>query len=133
MTVLNHSPKNMSARPVSQAAADAEPADDRLFTEPTLAAPAYPAIELCATITYEGFTFDVTFRDTSIAAATEVLKRRGCQPAGAHQPSAPATNGATPTCPTHGKPMKLMTRPDRAGHTHWCTSKTDDGFCQERA
>lgn len=38
-----------------------------------------------------------------------------------------------PVCPVHGEPMKKMEKPDKNGSTHWCTKKTGDGFCKERA
>ena len=134
MTVLNHTPRNISAAPIGLVEAAQEPIEDRLFADAP-PAPPYPALTITTTvIDPDGFTWSVTFNDTPLAAAAAILQKRGCRPAGATSPSsAPATNGSAPMCPVHQKPMKPMTRPDRQRRTFWCTSKTDDGFCQERA
>ncbi len=132
-----------SLPPISQADAEQEPADDRLFSDPA-PTPTYPHLTLQTTvIDPDGFTWSVTFTDTPLAAAAAVLKKRGCVPASAPQAAAPApaTNGSTgngssatpPTCPVHGKPMKPMQHADKAGRTHWCTQKVGDDYCQERS
>lgn len=126
--------------PISQAAAEAEPESERLFGNDDVLPVAYPAITLRTTvIDPDGFTWQVTFADTSLAAAAAVLRKRGCVPAGgappALPPSAPhtTTHGGAPVCPTHQKPMKPMAHADKAGRTHWCTQKEGTGFCGERA
>jgi hypothetical protein len=43
--------------------------------------PPFPTIELETSVTVEGYTFRVTFRDTSLAAAMDALKKRNCVPA----------------------------------------------------
>jgi hypothetical protein len=91
--------------------------------------PTYPRIELETTVTFEGFTFRVTFRDTSLAEAIKVLQRRGCQPTTSPAVSQPApANGAPPICPVHNKPMKPSQK------SGWfCSQKVGDDYCKERA
>ena len=134
--------KTVDLPPITQA--DAEQERDRLFTEP-VPPPPYPAIELETVISYEGYTFRVVFRDTSIADAVSVLKKRGCIPVGA-APASPATNGraphfaddGTPTClngncSRHGKPM------EPSQHGGWYCKGKDartgnaKGYCEQIA
>jgi hypothetical protein len=126
--------------PISAADTSAESQADRLFAEP-LPPPPYPAIELETMVSYEGFTFRVVFRDTSIAAAAEVLKKRGCVPASA-APAPPSQANAghapmlsePPMCPQHApRKMKPMKHPSRQGHSWMCTFQYDTGdYCTER-
>jgi hypothetical protein len=125
---------------ITQADADAEPAADRLFTEPP-PAPPYPQIVLQTTVLHAGYTFVVTFNDTSLAEAVSVLQKRGCEPAG--QPQVKAMNGnghapmlsEAPMCPQHApRKMKPMKHPSRQGHSWMCTFQYDTGdYCVERA
>lgn len=119
---------------ISPEDAENEPEEERLFPSPPKT---YPQIELRTTVEYDGFTFEVTFRDTPIADAAAVLRKRGCTPATPPPPpsggAVQTTTGGVPICPIHKQPMKPMQHADRAGRTHWCTQKTDDGYCKERA
>jgi len=72
----------------------------------------------------------------SIPAAIERLRAAGVLDlVSTSRPAAPAPTVALAEkfCPVHADPMKPMSRPDRAGNTHWCTKKVSDGFCKERA
>lgn len=121
-------------RPINQAEADAEPRRERVFPEPA----AYPNLTIQTTVVDpDGFVWTVTFADTSLAAAADVLKKRGCRPAAPAPSSAPSAAPAAPSgapcCPTHNRPMKAMQRPDKQGHTHMCTAKVGDSWCDQRA
>jgi hypothetical protein len=111
MTVLNHNPRNMSAAPV-------EPEAEPLYA---------PTITIATTVVYRGRALLITSEGYSADEFCTMLDRRFGPPSATTAPSS-----APPICPVHHKAMREMTRPDRAGHTHWCTAKTDAGFCSER-
>jgi len=125
MTVTN------GRRPFDQAEADAEPKRERLFAEPG----AYPKLTLQTTVVDpDGFLWTVTFADTSLAAAADILKKRGCKPAaGLSNGAAPTATNDTPVCSVHNRAMKPMQRTDKQGNTHMCTAKVGSGWCDQRA
>jgi hypothetical protein len=129
--------KTVDLPPITQADAEAE--HDRLFDTPA-PPPPYPAIQLETVINYEGYSIRVVFRDTSLADAVNVLRKRGCAPAQSTngavvQPhnTHPASAEQPPTCPSHNRPMKPMKFADKQGHMWMCTTKVGDGWCAERA
>ena len=128
--------KTVDLPPITQA--DAEQERDRLFADAP-PPPPYPHIVLQTTVLHAGYTFVVTFNDTSLADAVSVLQKRGCEPAGAAPAPAKAQNGHAPmlfeppTCPQHNRPMKPMKFADKLGNTFMCTAKVGDGWCAERA
>lgn len=134
----------MAYHEISKNGVDAADALD--FPDPP--APAFPRIILQTTVEHEGYTFVVTFNDTSIADAVAVLKRRGCTPAGKeHAPAHGAQAGdrpgvvpeadippAPPVCPIHtNRSMKPMKFADKQGHVWMCTARDGDTYCVERA
>lgn len=88
-----------------------------------------PTITIATTIMHRGRQLTITSQGYTADELCDMLDRKFGPPSTA---TAPAPSGGPPSCPVHHKPMKEMTRPDRAGHTHWCTAKTDAGFCTER-
>lgn len=88
-------------------------------------------ITLQTTVEYRGRAFQISAEGYTLDELADMLDKRGLTPSSTTH-SAPAA-AAAPLCPTHGKPMKAMQRPDRQGRAWWCTCKMGDGYCQERA
>jgi hypothetical protein len=114
-------------------------ADERgeLFPE------AYPRVSIKTAVACEGFTFEITFNDASLADALNVLRKRNCTPAGvpngtpAERVPAQDANGV-PTCmnrncSNYGKPMAPSQH-----EGYYCKGKdartgNTKGYCKETA
>jgi hypothetical protein len=111
LTVLNHTPRNMSAPPV-------EPEAEPLYA---------PTITISTVVSYRGRQFTITSEGYTVEQFADLLDRKF------GPPSAPAAQPSAPLCAVHNRTMKPMQRPDRQGHTYMCTAKIGDGWCDQRA
>lgn len=77
---------------------------------------------------------------SSIPLAIERLRAAGVldlvaqsAPAPSAQSTQSTQSDTPPMCPVHGKVMKAMAKPDKSGLRFWCTQRSGDDFCKERA
>lgn len=88
-------------------------------------------ISISTQVQHRGRTLTITSEGYTADELCDLLDKRFGPAAAA--PNGRDTAAAPPICPVHNKPMKLMTRADRQGNTHWCTQKSGDDYCKERA
>lgn len=131
MTMMNHTPRRVGRPYADFSPADVDQAEPLDFPEDT--APAHPTrrITISATIAHRGRQLVISSQGYSADELCDLLDRRFGTPHVTQSP-APASAGA-PSCPVHQKPMKPMTHSDKQGHLFWCTQKSGENYCPERA